>query len=82
MCLYIAWWFSGDYPDFLRPFDIPIFLFWARSSAGHMTHSHAVHLPLGALLSPCTACGTGGYTYYHIWQALVCVGTTANWCAA
>jgi len=26
MCLYIAWWFSGDYPGFLRPFDIPIFL--------------------------------------------------------
>ena len=29
MCLYIAWWFSGDYPAFLLPFDIPIFLFWA-----------------------------------------------------
>ena len=26
-------------------------------------------LPLGALLSPRTACGAGGYTYYHIWQA-------------
>ena len=24
-----------------------------------MVHSHAVHLPLGALLSPCTVCGTG-----------------------
>jgi len=34
MCLYIAWWFSGDYPDFLRPFDIPIFLFWALVCAG------------------------------------------------
>jgi len=28
MCLYIAWWFSGDYPDFLRSFDVPIFFFW------------------------------------------------------
>jgi len=34
MCLYIAWWFSGDYPDFMRPFDIPIFLFWALVCAG------------------------------------------------
>ena len=25
----------------------------------HMVHSHTVHLPLGALLSPCTMCGTG-----------------------
>ena len=24
-----------------------------------MVHSHAVHLPLSALLSPCTMCGTG-----------------------
>ena len=24
-----------------------------------MVHSHTVHLPLGALLSPCTMCGTG-----------------------
>ena len=24
-----------------------------------MVHSHTVHLPLGALLSPCTVCGTG-----------------------
>jgi len=29
MCLYIAWWFSGDYPTFLHAFDIPIYLFWA-----------------------------------------------------
>lgn len=34
MCLYIAWWFSGDYPDFLRPFDIPIYLFWALVCVG------------------------------------------------
>ena len=34
MCLYIAWWFSGDYPDVLRPFDIPIFLFWALVCVG------------------------------------------------
>ena len=26
-----------------------------------MVHSHTVHLPLGALLSPCTMCGTGKY---------------------
>ena len=26
----------------------------------HMAHSHTVHLPLGALLSPCAVCGTGG----------------------
>ena len=25
-----------------------------------MAHSHTVHLPLGALLIPCTMCGTGG----------------------
>ena len=24
-----------------------------------MLHAHTVHLPLGALLSPCTMCGTG-----------------------
>ena len=24
-----------------------------------MVHYHTVHLPLGALLSPCTMCGTG-----------------------
>ena len=24
-----------------------------------MVHSHTVHLPRGALLSPCTVCGTG-----------------------
>ena len=34
MCLYIAWWFSGDYPTFLRPFDIPIYLFWALVCVG------------------------------------------------
>ena len=28
----------------------------------HMVHSHTVHLPLGALLSTCTMCGTGEYT--------------------
>ena len=25
-----------------------------------MVHCHTVHLPIGALLSPCTMCGTGG----------------------
>ena len=25
-----------------------------------MVHAHTVHLPLGALLTPCTMCGTGG----------------------
>ena len=28
----------------------------------HMVHPHTVHLPLGALLTPCTMCGTGGGT--------------------
>jgi len=34
MCLYIAWWFSGDYPEFLHAFDIPIYLFWALVCVG------------------------------------------------
>jgi len=34
MCLYIAWWFSGDYPTALRAFDIPIWLFWGLICAG------------------------------------------------
>jgi len=34
MCLYIAWWFSGDYPDALRAFDIPIYLFWMLVCVG------------------------------------------------
>ena len=34
MCLYIAWWFSGGYPDLLRPFDIPVFFFWALICVG------------------------------------------------
>ena len=34
MCLYIAWWFGGDYPAALRPFDIPIYLFWALVCVG------------------------------------------------
>jgi len=34
MCLYIAWWFSGDYPALLRPFDIPIFFFWTLVCVG------------------------------------------------
>ena len=25
----------------------------------HMLHAHTVHLPLGALLIPCTVCGAG-----------------------
>ena len=34
MCLYIAWWFSGDYPALLHNFDIPIFFFWALVCIG------------------------------------------------
>jgi len=34
MCLYIAWWFSGDYPGFMRAFDIPIFFFWSLVCVG------------------------------------------------
>jgi len=34
MCLYIAWWFSGDYPEVLRAFDIPIYIFWALVCVG------------------------------------------------
>jgi len=34
MCLYIAWWFSGDYPTALHSFDIPIFFFWALVCGG------------------------------------------------
>ena len=39
--------------------------YWSTHSAKcatgpHMVHSHTVHLPLGALRSPCTMCGTGG----------------------
>jgi len=34
MCLYIAWWFSGDYPAFLHAFDIPIFFFWTLICVG------------------------------------------------
>lgn len=28
MCLWAAWWFSGAYPDALRPLDTPFFLLW------------------------------------------------------
>ena len=31
----------------------------SSKSGPHMVHSHTVHLPLGALLSRCTMCGTG-----------------------
>ena len=34
MCLYIAWWFSGDYPEVLHAFDVPIFFFWALVCVG------------------------------------------------
>lgn len=34
MCLYIAWWFSGDYPEALHAFDVPIFFFWALVCVG------------------------------------------------
>ena len=30
-----------------------------------MVHCHTVHLPLGALLIPCTMCGTGRYSADH-----------------
>ena len=35
---------------------------WGEAECGpgpHMVPSHTVHLPLGALLTPCTMCGTG-----------------------
>ena len=34
MCLYIAWWFGGSYPDALRAFDVPIFFFWTVICVG------------------------------------------------
>jgi len=34
MCLYIAWWFSGDYPDVLRAWDVPIYAFWVLVCVG------------------------------------------------
>ena len=35
-------------------------LFTVKTSWPHMAHSHAVHLPLGALLIRCTGCGHTG----------------------
>ena len=32
----------------------------AGGRAAHKMHAHTVHLPLGALLIPCTMCGAGG----------------------
>ena len=41
------------------PSDLSTITDW-QPSGPHMVHyPHAVHLPLGALLSPCTMCGTG-----------------------
>ena len=34
MCLWIAWWFSGDYPQWLHAFDIPVYAMWALVCAG------------------------------------------------
>jgi len=34
MCLWIAWWFSGDYPMWLHTFDIPIYLLWGMVCVG------------------------------------------------
>ena len=34
MCLWIAWWFSGSYPDWLHPFDKPIFALWTAVCVG------------------------------------------------
>ena len=31
-----------------------------------MVHCHTVHLPLGALLTPCTMCGTGDELHYFV----------------
>ena len=36
-----------------------------------MVHPHTVHLPLSALLSPCTVCGTGApAAELHVWTRL------------
>ena len=34
MSLWIAWWFSGSYPEVLRPFDGAFFLLWASLCIG------------------------------------------------
>jgi hypothetical protein len=34
MCLWIAWWFSGDYPVWLHNFDVPIYFMWALLCIG------------------------------------------------
>ena len=56
------------------PVDLPAFVAKQCVTGPHVVHCHTVHLPLGALLIPCTMCGAGGYTYYHIWQvSLTCL---------
>jgi len=34
MCLWIAWWFSGDYPEFLHQFDMAWFGLWTAVCVG------------------------------------------------
>ena len=51
-----------------------------------MVHCHTVHLPLGALLIPCTMCGTGDplraqISAFHHWQECICV-TRGSFCSA
>ena len=51
---------AGFYTQFIWGFALPFPLNLIMFPSGpHMVHSHTVHLPLGALLSPCTMCGTG-----------------------
>ena len=49
-----------------------------------MVHSHTVHLALGALLSPCTMCGTGAYGCdsgsYKINDSAERPGCASKWC--
>lgn len=34
MCLWIAWWFSGDYPDWLQPYNTAWFALWTAVCVG------------------------------------------------
>ena len=43
-------------------FYSPSKIFAPYVTGPHMVHSHTVHLPFGALLIPCTMCGTGCLT--------------------
>ena len=41
------------------PVDLPAFVAKQCVTGPHVVHCHTVHLALGALLAPCTMCGTG-----------------------